>query len=146
MLTCYRTGLIGLIGILNALDRRAKEGGNYLLSLSLTQYNQFLLSLGTYTPEIQAALRKQHSSLILRSHDDMTSLVGKTLATLMKEVPQLFDPKHFQSKLSNFGNEKEEMLTFVGPAAKLTKTALGYDIGSCFLGTYEAQWPDITVP
>ncbi|KAF5228895.1 hypothetical protein FANTH_14385 [Fusarium anthophilum] len=65
----YQTGIIGLIGILAAVDRRANEGGSYLVDISLNQYNQFLLSLGEYPEETQAALRAQHPDLKLRHYN-----------------------------------------------------------------------------
>lgn len=130
-----------MLGILTSLDRRTKEGGNYLVSVSLNQYNQFLLAQGEYSEDVKKALREQHSTLSLRHYDDMTNLVGKTMRSLFKEVPHLFNPKHFWSKPSKFGKEQDEVLTFVGPAATFEKTQLGYDVGSCFLGAYEPKWP-----
>ncbi len=137
-----RTGLIGLLGICNALDKRAEYGGNYLVSVSLNQYNSFLLSLGTYSAEIQERLRELHSNLKLRHYDDMIRLVGKTMQSMMGAVPQLFNPKHFWSMKSNrLGGPEDETLTFVAPAAVFETTKLGYDVGSCFTGAYEPSWP-----
>ncbi|KAI0126980.1 CAIB/BAIF family enzyme [Xylariales sp. AK1849] len=138
----YQTGLVGLLGIFQALDKRAEDGGNYLVSVSLSQYNSFLLSLGTYPAEIQEQLRKLHPNLKLRHYDDMVRLVGKTLQSLMGAVPQLFNPKHFWNTKSNrLGGLEDEILTFVAPAAAFDTTKLGYDVGTCFLGTYEPSWP-----
>jgi hypothetical protein len=141
-LTACRTGLVGLLGIFNALDKRAKSGGNYLLSVSLNQYNSFLLDLGTYPADIQEQLRTLHPNLKLRHYDDMTRLVGKTIQSMVGAVPQLFNPKHFWSMKSNrFGGPEDESLTFVAPAAVFGTTKLSYDVGSCFTGAYEPKWP-----
>ncbi|OCK86216.1 CAIB/BAIF family enzyme [Lepidopterella palustris CBS 459.81] len=137
----YQTGIIGLLGILSALDKRAESGGNFLVSVSLNQFNSFLLSLGSYSPEIQESLRSQHSNLHLRHYDDMIQLVSKTLRSLFGAVPHLFQPKYFSSMPSNMGAGKDETLTFVGPVATFDTTKLCYDVGSCFLGTYQPVWP-----
>lgn len=34
-----------------------------------------------------------------------------------------------------------EDLTYLLPAARYGVTRLGYDVGSCFLGKYDAEWP-----
>jgi len=71
----------------------------------------------------------------------MLSLVSKTLETLFRAVPQLFKPTYFESIKSDFGAEEEETLTYVKSVADFGVTKLGYDVGSCFLGQYEAVWP-----
>ncbi|KAF2500036.1 CAIB/BAIF family enzyme [Lophium mytilinum] len=137
----YQTGVTGLIAILHGLNGRATTGGNFLASISLNQFNSHLLSLGTYSPSIQSTLRAQHANLHLRHYDDMINLVSKTLKSLFGAVPQLFNPTYFDSIKSNLGGEKEEMLTHVKSVATFSETKLGYDVGSCFLGQYEAIWP-----
>jgi hypothetical protein len=115
--------------------------------VSLSQYNSFLLSLGTYPAEIQELLREMHPNLKLRHYDDMIRLVGKTMQSMVVAVPQLFNPKQFWTMGSNrLGGPKNEALTFIAPAAKFEITQLGYDVGSCFLGAYEARWPGEDTP
>lgn len=67
----FQTGIVGCIGIMNALDRRAKKGGNYLVSTSLNQLNSFLISLGTQSPEIQQSLRERWPDMRFRHYDDL---------------------------------------------------------------------------
>jgi hypothetical protein len=133
----------GLIGLLTAIDRRAHEGGNYVVDVSLNQFNQFLLSLGEYSPEVQKSLRDLHPNFQPRHYDDMTSLVGKVMISLQSRVPRLFQPKYFDNIESNFGKAdgERELLTYLRPAATYEKTNLGYDVGSCLLGTYKPVWP-----
>jgi len=59
----------------------------------------------------------------------------------MQAVPNLFDPRHFKSISASLGGEEGETMAFVGPAATFDKTKLQYDVGSCFLGAYEPEWP-----
>lgn len=139
----YQTGIVGLLGILAAVDRRANEGGSYTVDVSLTQFNQFLLGLGKLPAEVQASLRALHPDFAPRHSDDMGALIAKYLRSAYQSTPTLFKPEYFDKKESNFQRPdgKLETLGFVTSPVKLEITALGYDIGSCFLGTYAPEWP-----
>lgn len=140
----YQTGLAGLVGILAAVDRRATDGGSYVVDVSLNQYNQWLLSLGQLAPRVQRALRELHPRLALRHHDDMLNLTTKLMQSLVPQVPGLFArPEYFGRIKSDFDAPDGEMedLTYLLPAARYGVTRLGYDVGSCFLGKYDAEWP-----
>lgn len=67
----FQTGIVGCIAIMNALDRRARHGGNYLVSTSLNQLNCFLISLGTQSPETQAELKERWPNMKFRHYDDL---------------------------------------------------------------------------
>lgn len=67
----FQTGIVGCIGIMNALDKRAKKGGNYLVSMSLNYLNSFLISLGTQGPEVQKSLREMWPDMKSRHYDDL---------------------------------------------------------------------------
>lgn len=98
----YQTGLAGLVGILVAFEKRAKEGGNYTVDVSLNQFNQFLLQLGQHTPEVQQSLRELHPNFSPRHYDDMVSLTSKVLQSMYQSVPRLFKPAWpFISKVSS---------------------------------------------
>ncbi|KAL7916778.1 CoA-transferase family III domain-containing protein [Trichoderma velutinum] len=139
----YQTGIIGLIGILAAIDRRANEGGSYLVDVSLNQYNQFLLSLGEYPEEVKAALRSQHCDLKLRHYHTIFTATQMMLGSLRKSVPNLFKDNYWGDIKSNFGKVDGtlETLTYVLPPTHFDETKLAYDVGSCFPGTYEPRWP-----
>ena len=127
---------------MNALHNRTHHGGSYCVSVSLNQFNQFYISLGTLEPVLQSLLRSQHSQLALRHYDDMISLVGKTIRTLVKSTPRLFNPQHFQVIDARLGGQPGEKMAFVGSAAVFETSKLGYDVGSCFLGADKAEWPE----
>ncbi|KAF5700033.1 CAIB BAIF family enzyme [Fusarium mundagurra] len=139
----YQTGIIGLIGILAAVDRRANEGGSYLIDVSLNQYNQFLLSLGEYPEETQAALRAQHQDLKLRHYHTIFTATQKMIASLQSSVPSLFKNSNWGNIDSDFHKEGGmlEKLTYVLPPTTFDKTKPAYDVGSCFPGTHEPRWP-----
>ncbi|KAI1455551.1 CoA-transferase family III [Annulohypoxylon moriforme] len=137
----FQTGIVGCIGVMNALDKRAKKGGNYLVSTSLNQLNSFLISLGTQSPEVQHSLRETWPNMKLRHYDDIHRQMRVFLGDLPKVMPQLLNPGYFTTIKAELGVPDEEM-TFVGPAATYDTTKLGYDSGSCLRGTHEAKWPD----
>jgi len=67
----FQTGIVGCIGIMNALHRRAKNGCNYLVSTSLNQLNSYLISLGTQSPDIQESFRERWPDMQFRHYDDL---------------------------------------------------------------------------
>ncbi|KAI1204460.1 CoA-transferase family III [Annulohypoxylon truncatum] len=136
----FQTGIVGCIGVMNALDKRAKKGGNYLVSMSLNQLNSFLISLGTQSPEVQQSLREMWPNMKMRHYDDLHRQIRTFLSDMPKVTPQLFNPEYFTTIEVNLGVPNEKM-EFVGPAAKYDTTKLGYDCGSCLRGAYEAKWP-----
>ncbi|KAI1098759.1 CoA-transferase family III [Jackrogersella minutella] len=137
----FQTGIVGCIGVMNALGRRAKKGGNYLVSMSLNQLNSFLISLGTQSPEVQQSLRERWPKMKLRHYDDIHRQMRVLLSDLPKVTPQLLNPEYFTTIKADLGVPDEDMV-FVGPAATYDTTKLGYNSGSCLRGTHEAKWPD----
>ncbi|KAI1806118.1 CoA-transferase family III [Daldinia bambusicola] len=136
----FQTGIVGCIGIMNALDQRAKKGGNYLVSMSLNQFNSFIISLGTQSPEVQQSLRDMWPDLKSRYYDDLHRQARVLIRGLPDKVPQLLHPRYYVSLKADLGKPDEEMV-FVGPAATYETTRLRYDLGSCLRGTHEAKWP-----
>ncbi|KAH9992256.1 CAIB/BAIF family enzyme [Xylariaceae sp. FL0662B] len=139
----FQTGIVGCIAIMNALDKRAKKGGNYLVSMSLNQLNSFLISLGTQTPEIQQSLRDMWPNMKSRHYDDLHRQMRVLSSDLPKLAPEVLNPKNFMTIKANLGVPNEEMF-FVGPAATYEITKLGYDSGSCMRGAHKAEWPGET--
>ncbi|KAI0155424.1 CAIB/BAIF family enzyme [Hypoxylon sp. FL1284] len=138
----FQTGVVGCVAVMNALDRRARTGGSYLVSASLNYLNSFLLSLGEQSPEVQRELRGRWPGMAkMRHYDDLHRQMRVLVSDLPKVVPQLLNPKYFMTAKADLGVPDEEMV-FVGPAATYETTKLGYDCGSCLRGTHEAKWPD----
>jgi crotonobetainyl-CoA:carnitine CoA-transferase CaiB-like acyl-CoA transferase len=141
----YQTGLSGLIGIMAALVARNQHGGSQLLDVSLNYYNQFLLAQGEHSTATQDYLREHYAGtpvMGLRHYDDMPRLVGKTLISLKQRSPQIFKKEYFMSMPARLGGNAGEVMTFVGPAIAYSgETKLKYDVGSCFLGVDQPEWP-----
>lgn len=84
----FQTGIVGCLGIMNALDRRAREGGNYLVSMSLNQYNSFLLSVGSQNDEIQEELKDKWKDMDFRHFDNMNRILRK----VSEQIPTRAEP------------------------------------------------------
>ncbi|KAK7912101.1 caib baif family enzyme [Apiospora marii] len=136
----FQTGIVGCLAIMNALDRRAKKGGNYLVSVSLNQYNSFLLSLGLHDAAVRDELLNMWDGFKPRHYDDMHRMLAIFNRELPKKAPSLFDPKHMMSMEVELGVEGEVM-DFLGPPVAFDVTRLGYDVGSCEKGSSKAEWP-----
>ncbi|KAI8623161.1 CAIB/BAIF family enzyme [Xylariaceae sp. FL1651] len=137
----FQTGIVGCIGIMNALDKRAKKGGNYLVSTSLNQFNSFLMSLGTQAPEIQQSLRERWPDMRSRHYDDLHRQMRVLASSLPKVAPELFQLKNFRTMKADLGVPGEDMM-FLGPAVTYDTTKLEYNSGSCMRGTHEPEWPE----
>ncbi|KAI0536516.1 CoA-transferase family III domain-containing protein [Xylaria digitata] len=138
----FQTGIVGCIGIMNALDGRNKKGGNYLVSTSLNQLNSFLISLGTQSPEIQQSLRERWPDMLhFRYYDDLHRQMRVLVSSLPKVAPELFETKNFRTMKADLGVEGEDMV-FLGPAITYDTTELRYNSGSCMRGTHRPEWPE----
>ncbi|KAK6836774.1 hypothetical protein PG987_007269, partial [Apiospora arundinis] len=137
----FQTGVVGCLAIMNALDRRAKRGGNHLVSVSLSQYNSFLISLGFHEAAVRDELREMWDDCFRpRHYDDMHRMLTIFNRELPKKAPSLYDPKHMMSMKAELGVE-DEIMDFLGPPVSFDVTRLGYDVGSCERGTHKPEWP-----
>ncbi|KAI1152033.1 CoA-transferase family III domain-containing protein [Nemania diffusa] len=138
----FQTGIVGCIGIMNALDRRNKKGGNYLVSTSLNQLNSFLMALGTQAPEIQQDLRERWPEMLnFRYYDDLHRQMRVLASSLPKVAPELFQAKNFRTMKADLGVPDEDMV-FLGPAVTYDTAVLQYNSGSCMRGTHKPEWPE----
>ncbi|KAK6210304.1 caib baif family enzyme [Colletotrichum tabaci] len=88
----YGTGALGAVAAMAGLYRRATEGGSWACRTSLCQYDIFLLSLGAYSPEVQARLRKTHDPAFfdLKHHDSVDEVSKRALRSVKRLHPGLF--------------------------------------------------------
>ncbi|KAI1164058.1 CoA-transferase family III [Nemania serpens] len=98
----YGTGSLGTIVALSGIYRRATEGGSWICRTSLSQYNLFLLSLGSYPAEVQDELRRHHDpQFFALRHNDSVDEVGKhALRSIRRLHPSLFTDDVMQSAQS----------------------------------------------
>ncbi|KAI0460667.1 CoA-transferase family III [Xylaria acuta] len=98
----YCTGILGAIVACSGIHRRATQGGSWILRTSLSQYNIFLLSLGSYPTEVQDELRRRHDpQFFALRHSDSVDEVGKrALRSIRRLHPKLFADSAMQSTYS----------------------------------------------
>ncbi|KAI1395769.1 CoA-transferase family III [Hypoxylon fuscum] len=88
----YGTGCVGTIAALSGIYRRATEGGSWICRTSLSQFDIFLLSLGTYPADIQRQLRREHDPYFfeLRHSDSVDEVSQRALKSIKYLHPTLF--------------------------------------------------------
>ncbi|KAI1175996.1 CoA-transferase family III [Nemania sp. FL0916] len=98
----YGTGCLGTIVALSGIYRRATEGGSWICRTSLSQYNLFLLSLGSYPTEVQDELRRRHDPqfFALRHSDSVDEVGRRALRSIRGLHPRLFGDNVMQSTYS----------------------------------------------
>ncbi|KAI2613058.1 CoA-transferase family III domain-containing protein [Hypoxylon fragiforme] len=98
----YGTGCVGTIAALSGIYRRATQGGSWICRTSLSQYNLFLLSLGTYPTEVQDQLRREHDRhfFALRHNDSVDEVSQRALCSIKYLYPKLFAKHSMQSMYS----------------------------------------------
>ncbi|KAI1319390.1 CoA-transferase family III [Xylariaceae sp. FL0255] len=98
----YGTGSLGTIAALTGIYRRATEGGSWICRTSLSQFDIFLLSLGTYPVEVQAQLRRLHdpSFFALRHSDSVDEVSKRAARSIRRMYPRLFTDDVMQSAYS----------------------------------------------
>ncbi|KAI1840117.1 hypothetical protein JX266_013682 [Neoarthrinium moseri] len=102
----YGTGVLGTVAALTGLYRRAIEGGSWICRTSLTQYDMFLLSLGTYRSEIQEHLWERHDRAFfdLRHSDSVDEVGSRALRSMKRLHPWLFaDEMMHRASSEGFG-------------------------------------------
>ncbi|KAI0480404.1 CoA-transferase family III [Xylariaceae sp. FL0804] len=88
----YGTGCLGAAAALTGLYRRATRGGSWICRTSLSQYNNFLFSLGPYPAEVQAHLRRTHDAdfFALRHADSVDEVGHRAVRSIRRLHPALF--------------------------------------------------------
>ncbi|KAH8193984.1 hypothetical protein TruAng_011855 [Truncatella angustata] len=131
----YGTGILGTVAALTGIYRRATEGGSWICRTSLSQYNLFLLSLGTLPPVVQDQLRESHDRAFfgLRHSDSVDEVGRRALRSMRRLHPALFSDDIMLSAYSpGFGGVirwPKEPLTVSGLKIGHVRTARpnGYD-------------------
>ncbi|KAI1357860.1 CoA-transferase family III [Xylaria arbuscula] len=142
----YCTGVAGSTGVLEALIKRAEDGGNYGIDVSLNYYSQWLVrSCGTYNDEVWQELWQRHGSPTFRHYHSMFYL----LPAMMKLLGQHDSETLFSSDFFQPMEAKNLAMTFVRPkpVAKFGNgIELKYHVGTRGNGVDQPVWPkDLTV-
>ncbi|XXH04656.1 hypothetical protein Hte_011075 [Hypoxylon texense] len=98
----YGTGCVGTVAALSGIYRRATQGGSWICRTSLTQFDTFLLSLGTYPAAVQDQLRREHDPQFfkLRHYDSVEEISQRALCSVKYLHPYLFADHMMQKAYS----------------------------------------------
>ncbi|RWA12523.1 hypothetical protein EKO27_g2558 [Xylaria grammica] len=142
----YCTGVAGSTAVLEALIKRAQDGGSYSVDVSLNYYSQWLVrSCGTYSDEVWQEVWQRHGSPVFRHYHSMLYLLPAMMKLLVQHDSEtLFDPGFFQPM-----EAKHLATTFIRPkpVARFSNgVELKYHVGTRGNGVDQPVWPkDLTV-
>ncbi|KIW80219.1 hypothetical protein Z517_06834 [Fonsecaea pedrosoi CBS 271.37] len=138
----YCTGVAGTTAVLQALLKRAEEGGSYGVDTALNYYSQWLVcSVGTYPEDVWSKVYSRHGSPVFRNYDNMPRLLPSMLKLLhTHDASELFKPSFFRAQKSHI---LDTTFVVVRPIAQYEPavTELGFDIGTRGNGTDAPLWP-----
>jgi hypothetical protein len=138
----YGTGCMGAIAALTGLLRRANEGGSWLGSTSLCQYDIFLQQLGLYGENECQEIREIFGSgkegfFELRHSDSVDEIGGRALKIMKRCHPQLFEERLIQRAWSKgFG----DYVTWVRSAVHIEGVNVGFKRSSRPNGFDPPSW------
>ncbi|KAJ2978851.1 hypothetical protein NUW58_g7363 [Xylaria curta] len=142
----YCTGVSGSTAALEALIKRAQDGGSYGVDVSLNYYSQWLVrSCGTYSDEVWKEVWQKHGSPTFRHYHCMPYLLPAMMKLLAQHDSEtLFNPSFFKPM-----EAKHLATTFIRPkpvAQFANGVELGYHVGTRGNGVDQPVWPnDLTV-
>jgi hypothetical protein len=141
----YCTGIIGTSAILDALMRRAADGGSYTIDIALNYYNFWLARfVGTYPPAVWDAVWSRHGKPVFHAHHNMHYTMARMIGMLMKNTPSLFDPGFFEDRESK---ALGTTLRMVKPISRFQGdqsaggVRLGFNVGTRGNGVDAPKWP-----
>jgi hypothetical protein len=136
---------------MQALLRRASEGGSYNVEIALNTYNNFLVrDVGLHDTQTQASLRALHPDFRPRHDTGFFEMAPMILGTMKRSngagPGELWDPTRWTEGDMRWGVEGEEAefldwrrIVSVESQGK-EEVVLHFDRGSCMPGSDEARW------
>ena len=131
----YSTAYFAAYGVLEALRRRATEGGSWHVQVSLTQTAMWYLKLGVHSGSDLAPLLPMASETNIFSKE----LQKETLYKLIEEPPAANvtgNIEHFfESHETGYGQMRH-----LSPVLEMSQTQPHWEFGSRPLGSDAAEW------
>ncbi|GME23826.1 Acetyl-CoA:oxalate CoA-transferase [Neofusicoccum parvum] len=146
----YCTGVCGVVGTLDALMRRAQDGGSYKVDVALNYYSQWLVnSVGTYPAAIWKDVWARNGSPVFRHYHNMPYTIPRFLNMLTQHSSNvLFKPEYFEERWSGYMGRtirtpkpvaKYEVADGV---AEEEKVKLGFNVSTRTNGVDKPRWPE----
>lgn len=143
----YCTGVCGSTAILDALMRRAQDGGSYTVELSLNYYSQWLVkTVGVYPQNVWDKVWLENGRQVFRHFNTMGDMVPAYVDMLKKNsADRVFCPSNFHTLRSKQLKVDikcpKPVLQFPGEEVELR-----YNVGTRTNGVDQPRWPkDLTV-
>jgi hypothetical protein len=136
---------------MQALLRRASEGGSYKVDIALNTYNNFLVrKVGLHDAQTQASLRALHPNFRPRHDTGFFEMAPMILGTMKRSngagPGELWDRARWTRGVMRWGMEGEEA-EFLDWKRIVSVESQGngevvfdFDRGSCMPGSDEARW------
>jgi hypothetical protein len=139
----YMTGVAGVVAILCALMRRAREGGSWKVDLALNYYNQWLArSCGTYPDGVWDELWERNGRPVFRAENNMAYTIPRMLKMVMeKSRDVVLKPEFFEVRKSGvLGVDVQIVKPVVSVEGGVVE--LGYNVGTRGNGVDQPRWPE----
>ncbi|KAL1620549.1 hypothetical protein SLS56_009575 [Neofusicoccum ribis] len=146
----YCTGVCGVVGTLDALMRRAQDGGSYKVDVALNYYSQWLVnSVGTYPAAIWKDVWARHGSPVFRHYHNMPYTIPRFLNMLTQHSSNvLFKPEYFEERWSGYMGRTirtpKPVATYevADGVAEEEKVKLGFNVSTRTNGVDKPRWPE----
>lgn len=137
---------------MQALLRRASEGGSYNVDVALNTFNNWLIrEVGLHDRQTQASLRALHPDFLPRHDTGFFEMVPMVLQTTQKSngtgLGQLWDRARFTAGKIRWGQADEEAtyldwrrIVTVNSGTEEEEVVFDFETGSCMPGSDEAKW------
>ncbi|CAK9780435.1 uncharacterized protein COLE_00110 [Cutaneotrichosporon oleaginosum] len=136
----YGAGASALLGTLNALYRRATEGGVWNVDAALAYYDVWLMRLGFYPDAVWDKIRPASK---LRHNWEMTTLLPAIIPELHARRPDVFSNPKFWHELPAPSYGEGAVVRTVRPVVKLEGVTIGVGRGPVQNGSDPAEWPKV---
>ncbi|KAM5341976.1 hypothetical protein ACJ41O_015007 [Fusarium nematophilum] len=139
----YCTGISGVVGVLDGLLRRARDGGSYRIDVALNYYSQWLVrSCGTYPEDVWQDLWARNGKPVFHHHHTMSHTIPIVLKMMgQHHADILLRPEFFE----------ERPCPSIGYTIKTVKpilqyadgeVELRYNVGTRTNGVDKPYWPE----
>lgn len=131
-----------MTGIIQALLRRADQGGSYTVDVALNYYSQWLVnSCGVYPQSVWDELWSAYGKPVFRHYHGMTDTLPAYIRMLMSERKEMFRDEFLETR--DCKNRGVKIRT-VRPILKFPQGEVspGFNVGTRPNGVDQPRWPE----
>ncbi|OJD32247.1 uncharacterized protein BKCO1_400002 [Diplodia corticola] len=146
----YCTGICGIAGTLDAIMRRAQDGGSYKVDIALNYYSQWLVnSVGTYPKAVWEDVWTRNGRQVFRHYHHMLYTLPRFMAMIKENSSHvLLKPEYFEDRPCGYLGHP---IRTPKPVARYEvaegvpeeqKVRPGFNVGTRTNGVDQPRWPD----